>query len=246
MLLAKRSMHFLILFTLLAALANFFWGNPLSKHHAGNVAEQYLHETYQENDFYIEGISFDSKTRNYIVQIVSPSSIDSHFSVGISPGGNVLYDLYANDVLGKYNTISRIQDEYRDLAVPVLKSLNLKYNIPVISATISFSFPEENTVYSTSVNAIPINEIQVDGLYNIRDLGKQAGLLDIEVAESNVSPELIAEILTTIKSTMDHAQIPFHAINLYLTSTNTTPANSSDTLLETILYEEIAETGSVE
>lgn len=242
----KRSIHFFVLLALSAALANYFLGNPLSKYHACNVAEQYLHETYQDKDFHIEGITFDSKTRNYIVQIVSPSSIDSHFSVGISPGGNVLYDLYSNDVLGKYNTISRIQDEYRDLAVPVLKSLNLTYNIPVITATIPFSFPDEKTEYDTSVNAIPVNKIQVDELYDIRDLGKQAGLLDIEVAENNVSAEEVAEILATIKSTMDLAQIPFHAINLYLTNTDTTPANSSDTLLETILYEEITETGLVE
>ena len=246
MLLAKKITLILVLIALLIALLNFFIGNPLSKYHVRNVAEEYLHDTYQDKDFHIEGITFDSKTRNYIVQIVSPSGIDSHFSVGISPGGNVLYDLYSNDVLGKYNTISRIQDEYRDLAVPVLKSLNLTFNIPVITATIPFSFPDEKTEYDTSVNAIPVNKIQVDGLYNIRDLGKQAGLLDIEVAESNVSAEEVAEILTAIKSTMDQAQIPFHAINIYLPSTDTTPANSSDTLLKTILYEEITETGSVE
>lgn len=246
MLLAKKITLILVLIALLIALLNFFIGNPLSKYHVRNVAEEYLHETYQDKDFHIEGITFDSKTRNYIVQIVSPSGIDSHFSVGISPEGNVLYDLYSNDVLGKYNTISRIQDEYRDLAVPVLKSLNLTFNIPVITATIPFSFPDEKTEYDTSVNAIPVNKIQVDGLYNIRNLGKQAGLLDIEVAESNVSAEEVAEILTAIKSTMDQAQIPFHAINIYLPSTDTTPANSSDTLLKTILYEEITETGSVE
>lgn len=246
MLLTKKNTRFLVIIALLAALGNYFLGNPLSKYHAGNVAEQYLHETYQDKDFYIEGITFDSKTRNYIAQIVSPSSIDSHFSVGVSTRGNVLYDLYSNDVLSKYNTISRIQDEYSDLAVPALKPLNLKYNIPVITATISFSCSNEKTEYNTAVNAIPLNEIQVDGFYNIRGLAKQAGLLDIEVAESNVSTEQVAEILIAIKSTMDQAKIPFHAINLYLTNTTPTPANSSAILFEAILYEEINETRLVE
>lgn len=245
MLLAKKITLILVLIALLIALLNFFIGNPLSKYHVRNVAEEYLHETYQDKDFHIEGITFDSKTRNYIVQIISPSSIDSHFSVGISPRGNVLYDLYSNNVLSKYNTISRIQDEYRDLAVPVLKSLNLKYTIPVITATIPFSFADEKTEYDTSVNAIPINEIQVDGLYNIRDLGNQAGLLDVIITESNVSPEQIAEILTAIKSTMDQAQIPFHAVNLYLTN-STASTDTSTIIFEAIPYEEITETGLVE
>ena len=91
-----------------------FFGNPVSKLLVTQNAKEYLEENYQGTDFEIETVNYDFKTSNYYVNIVSPSSLDSSFTLYAGLNGKIGYDTYENAVVEKWNTATRINNQYWD------------------------------------------------------------------------------------------------------------------------------------
>lgn len=227
-----------------AACGTAILGNPVAKMLAQRGAERYLEAAYPGEDFYIDRLQYNSKTGRYEAKIQSRSSVDSHFDVGISKTGKVEFDTYESNVLSKWNTVNRICNEYSELAVPVLKTLNLKYTLEYTLATIEISPLEKNG--NVPGFALRAEEIQIDGFYDIRELGKQAGVLTVGARDEHVSAEKAAEILLEMKKTMDNAGIPFYGICFSLSSPKADDGievQRKEINVELIRYEEICEDG---
>lgn len=198
--------------------ANALVGNPVSKMLATNTAEKHLAEAYANTDYYIEKVSYNFKDGNYHAFIKSPTSIDTEFSLYITMLGELRLDTY-DDVLTGFNTARRIEQEYRELADTVLSSPAFPYTCHIDYGTLEI-YPEEligNPEYEDVPSyALNQDELILDKIYDIRELGKQAGHLVIYIDSETVSPEAASEIMLDIKARFDDAGIPFAAMDFTL------------------------------
>jgi len=59
-------------------------------------------------------------------------------------------------------------------------------------------------------------ELELDGVYDIRQLGREAGHLVIYVDETELTSHRAAEIMLDLRAIFDAAGIPFRAMDLHL------------------------------
>lgn len=107
--------------------ANAFVGNPVSKILANRNAEKYIEETYQDMELEINKATYNFKDCKYNVHVKSSTSIDTHFSLGISSTGNIIWDSYENYVLNKFNTWQRLDSQYRKMVDNIFESEDFPY-----------------------------------------------------------------------------------------------------------------------
>ena len=62
------------------SFANGLVGNPFSKMLARRTAESYLENNLTDTDYTVETVAYNFKDGGYYARIVSPSSIDGHFT----------------------------------------------------------------------------------------------------------------------------------------------------------------------
>lgn len=198
--------------------ANALVGNPVSKILATNTAEKHLAETYPGTDYYIERVSYNFKDGNYHAFIKSPSSIDTEFSLYLTMLGKLRLDTY-DDVLSGFNTARRLEQEYRELADTVFSNPAFPYVCHIDYGTLEI-YPEEllgNPDYEdVPPYALNQDELVLDKLYDIRELGKQAGHLVVYIDGDTVTMDAAAEIMLEIKTRFDDAGIPFAAMDFTL------------------------------
>ncbi len=204
------------LVAVIAFFANAFLGNPISKKLASDTAEKHLAEKYADTDFEIERVFYDFKDSCYHVNIISPSSIDSHFSLSVDMLGRLGTDYYENDVLSKWNTANRINSEYSEKVVALLESPSFPYNENIGFGDIEFVPPEFVGDPNVPYYAINMNELTVDAVYDVNEFGAKAGSLTIYLDNESVSYERLAEIALDIKRIFDEADIKFYALDLVL------------------------------
>ncbi len=198
--------------------ANALNGNPISKMLANKAAESYLAEIHPGTDFFVDRVGFNFKDGNYYAHIRSDSSQDTQFSLYIDMLGNIKYDTY-DDVLSGFVTARRLEQEYRELTDSVLDRSTFPYTFDIGYGTLEI-YPEEavnNPLITDDPEYALIQEdLVLDKVYDIRELGAQAGHLVIYVDCDTVSLEKAAEALLTIREEFDNAGIPFRAINFTL------------------------------
>jgi len=202
----------------LAWFANAMVGNPISKMLAERAAEKHLEETYAGTDYYIERISYSFKDGKYHAFVKSPTSIDAEFSLTITMLGTIRLDTY-EDVLDGFNTARRLEQEYRTLTDTIFENPSFPYTCHISYGTLEI-FPQE-AFDDPNVDDIPpyaINQstLVLDKLYDIRELGKQAGHLIIYVESDTVTIEKAAEVMLEIKKIFDDAGVPFVAMDFTL------------------------------
>lgn len=208
----------IILIIGLGYFANALLGNPVSKMLATNTAKKYLTETYSNTDYYIERIAYNFKDGNYHVFIKSPTSIDTEFSLYITLFGKLRLDTY-EDVLNGFNTARRIEYDYRELTDTIFEHPSFPYTCHISYGTLEI-YPEE-AIANSNVNDIPFyainqNELELDKIYDIKELGQQAGHLIIYIENDTVTLEKATNIILDIKSIFDNAGIPFKAMDFTL------------------------------
>ena len=208
----------LLLIIGLSWFANAFLGNPVSKMLATNTAKKHLAENYSDTDYYIEKIAFNFKSTNYYVHIKSPTSIDTEFTLYISMFGELTLDTY-EDVENGFNTARRVDTEYRELVDTIFEHPSFPYSGRIGYGTLEI-YPDEfigiEENYDIPSYSIPQSSLELDKIYDIHELGRQAGHIIIYVEGDTVSIEKASEMMLDIKSYFDDANIPFVAMDFTL------------------------------
>ena len=197
-------------------IANAFVGNPISKHIATNTAEKHLEEKYSDRDFEIEKVIYNFKDGNYHAFIKSPSSIDSHFTILIDMWGDLKIDNYEDSVLTGWNTANRLGNEYREKVDEILESQSFPYAVDIGFGDIEFIPTDYAKDPSVPDYAIIIEDLKLDGEYDINELGSKAGKLTIYIDDETVSYERLAELILEIKKIFDDAKVKFYALDFVL------------------------------
>ena len=193
--------------------ANALVGNPISKFLANRSAEKYISETYPEGDFLIRDVRYDFKMGGYYAKIHSPRSIDSNFELRIDFLGKVHYDTYGYEVTTGWNTADRINADYRNAVDSVLNSPLYPYNSYIGYGDIEFIPEEYKNNFDVPSYAIVTEALVPDAIYDINEMGRKAGHLTIYVADDELTPEKMAEVLLGLKDIFDRSGVGFHAIN---------------------------------
>ena len=204
----------------LCFIANALNGNPVSAMLAKRTANAYLADTYPDTDYFVERVAYNFKDGNYYAHIRSDSSIDTQFTLYITMLGELPYDTYES-VTNGFVTAQRLESEYRTLADTILEAADYPYKDEngfgygtlEIYPPEAFVHAEENEV---PVYAIDQSTLVIDGEYDIRELGQQAGHLVIYVDSDTVTVERAADIMLDIKVRFDAAGIPFKAMDFVL------------------------------
>ena len=252
----KTYLKVLALLTALLLIAGLGWfangllGNPVSKALATNTAKKYLAETYPDTDYYIERVSYNFKNTDYHALIKSPTSVDTEFSLYITMLGKLSWDTF-EEVQNGFTTARRLENEYRELTDTVLEHPAFPYTCPIGFGTLEI-YPEEALGEHRDGEAPPYainqNELVLDKVYDIRELGRQAGHLVIYIESETVTPENAAAIMLDIKARFDKADIPFVSMDFTLQYPKTEEGGRPEEQVGVagFLYDEIYEEGMVE
>ena len=199
-------------------VANGLNGNPISKMLAKKAANEYLEENFSDTDYYIEELGFSFKFSNYYAHVRSVTSMDTQFTLHIDMLGNVYFDTY-DSVTGGFVTARRVEQEYRELTNQIFESPSFPYPSDIGYGTLEI-YPQE-ALDDPNVNDIPNyalvqQDLVLDQIYDIRELGRQAGHLIIYVESETISFELAAQIMLDIRAEFEKANIPFRAMDFVL------------------------------
>lgn len=198
--------------------ANALVGNPISKMLASNIVERQLATTYADKDFYVERITYSFKDGYYHAFIESESSIDSHFTISVDMYGEVKRDSYEDRVLQGWNTSDRLSTEYRECVEAVFASQMFPFYAHIDYGMLEFLPREALELDEEDIleYALIIEDLKLDGLYDVQELGKEAGHIVLYVYNEEVSVERAAEILLEVKKQMDAGGVNFYVIDFVL------------------------------
>ena len=199
-------------------VANGLNGNPISKMLAKKAANEYLEENFSDTDYYIEELGFSFKFTNYYAHVRSVTSIDTQFTLHIDMLGNVYFDTY-DSVTGSFVTARRVEQEYRELTNQIFENPSFPYPSDIGYGTLEI-YPQE-ALDNPDVNDIPDyalvqQDLVLDQIYDIRELGRLAGHLIVHVESETISFELAAQIMLGIRDEFEKANIPFRAMDFVL------------------------------
>ena len=196
----------------LCLFANALVGNPVSKALATRTAKGHLAAHYPT--YTLDEVGYSFKDGNYYAHLTDPNQIDGDFSLSITPTGKLRYDSYESRVLSGENTRDRLSMEYRDLVDAVLET-------PAAGLPLDFGFGDlECWSREAAANedcppyALITEDLTVNGTYDVRALGAQAGHLIYYLQVEEPSPEQLAHWLLEIRRLMDEAGVPFVDIDL--------------------------------
>lgn len=196
--------------------ANSLVGNPISKMLATKTAEKYLAEKHPGKDYVLEGVTFNFKFICYNAYFKSPSSPDSSFTLMLGMDGKIIQDYYANNVLTGWNTARRLGNEYRAAVGKVLDNPAFPYQIDIGFGDLEFISEEYKDAPEVPDYALITNDLELDGIYDINELGAKAGKLTIYIWDDTVSVERLAEIMLDMKKMLDDAGVRFYIMDCVL------------------------------
>ena len=220
----KKVLKIIALIIAIALIVGICWvanglnGNPISKMLAKKAANEYLEKNFSDTDYYIEELGFSFKFSNYYAHVRSVTSMDTQFTLHIDMLGNVYFDTY-DSVTGGFVTARRVEQEYRELTNQIFENPSFPYPSDIGYGTLEI-YPQE-ALDDPDVNDIPDyalvqQDLILDQIYDIRELGRQAGHLIIYVESETISFELAAQIMLDIRAEFEKANIPFRAMDFVL------------------------------
>lgn len=109
-------------------VTNSFIGNPISAMMANRAIKQYVNQKYSYLDLEVGKASYNFKYGSYMARAESKTSIDTKFAIYYK-NGKVQRDDYETYVLGMFNTLQRLSEEYSAVAKNIAaKELVYKIN----------------------------------------------------------------------------------------------------------------------
>ena len=196
--------------------ANSLVGNPISKMLATNTAKQYIKENHPDMDYQLDGVTFNFKFVCYNAYFTSPSSPDSSFTLMLGMDGRIVHDYYEGQVVNRENTARRLENEYRAAVSKVLDNPALPYDCHIGYGGLQFITEEFKNEPDVPAYALITNELELDGIYDVNELGAKAGKLTLYVYDDTVTVERLAEIILDIKGMLDDAGVRFYVMDCVL------------------------------
>ena len=196
--------------------ANSLVGNPISKMLATNTAKQYIKENHPDMDYQLDGVTFNFKFVCYNAYFTSPSSPDSSFTLMLGMDGGIVHDYYEGQVVNRENTARRLENEYRAAVSEVLDNPALPYDCHIGYGGLQFITEEFKNEPGVPAYALITNELELDGIYDVNELGAKAGKLTLYVYDDTVTVERLAEIILDIKGMLDDAGVRFYVMDCVL------------------------------
>lgn len=256
----KKPVKIAIIILAIVLVAGLLWfgnamfGNPVSHALATKAAKAFLSDRFSDTDYQMERITYSFKDGRYHAFMSSPTNIDGDFSVSFTMLGKYHYDTY-NSVLDGFNTAQRLNSEYRKLTDTILNDPALPYDNTQIYS-IMFGeleiYPreafEDPNVTDVPAYAIVQDDLELNKIYDIKELGAKAGHLILYVDNDTISVEEAARIMLDFRSIFDEAAIPFYAMDFVLRHPCTEDGNSDDEeiRINDFLYQDIHEEGLTE
>ncbi len=220
-------------------------GNPISYFAAKNNVEKYVAENYGSEGYYVQKVGYNFKFKTYYAFVTKPDTLDCYFSVDCDWWGRVAYDNYKSSITEKGNTFVRLMNEYSAFGKKLKEIPHFKYNANALSESGDhFSFSLKNE-YNYNDSGLSQDELQIDGVYNIYELGKQFGQLIIYIYTDDLSPENAAEILLTFREYADKCGASFYTADLSLCDKTSSEGWKSYNMLD-FRYSDIYPEGIVE
>ncbi len=196
--------------------ANSLVGNPISKMLATNTAKQYIKENHPDMDYQLDGVTFNFKFVCYNAYFTSPSSPDSSFTLMLGMDGKIIQNYYEAHVIERGNTARRLEEEYRTAVGKVLDNPSFPYNSHIDYGELQFIQEEYRNAEGVPPYALITNELELDGIYDVNELGAKAGKLTLYVYDDTVTVERLAEIILDIKGMLDDAGVRFYVMDCVL------------------------------
>lgn len=176
-----------------------FIGNPVSKIIVSNVSKKYVEKTYPDLDLNVEEPVYNFKFRTYVVHCRSKTSSDTRFSLDFNHSGKLIQDNYDSYVASGFNTLIRLQDQYKKDLEQLLK-LILKYDYDYIV-----------------VDAVTTENIPLDYEYDLHD--KKINLnLSVNLYSDERTWDNLAKILVEINDVMTKNNINIKSYSLVLSN----------------------------
>ena len=228
--------------------ANSLVGNPISKLLATNTAKQYIKDNHPDMDYQLDGVTFNFKFVCYNAYFSSPSSPDSSFTLMLGMDGKIVHDYYEGQVINRENTARRLENEYRAAVGKVLDNPALPYDCHIGYGDLQFITEEYKNEPDVPSYALVTNDLELDGVYDINELGTKAGKLTIYIYDDTVTVERLTEIILDIKGMMDNAGIGFYVMDCVLEYPKPESGEWKQDRFEVMdfLYSDIYEEGLVE
>ena len=200
----------------LGLFANALVGNPMSKALATRTAKGHLADHYPT--YTLDQVGYSFKDGNYYAHLTDPAQIDGDFSLSITPTGKLRYDSYESRVLSGENTRSRLSQAYRELVDAALEGPSSPLPVDFGGGDLECWSREvlELALDDAPAYALITDDLEVNGIYDVRALGAKAGHLVYYLEEEAPSFESLAHWLLEIRRMMDSAGVPFVDIDLSL------------------------------
>lgn len=218
---------------------NAFHGNPISKMMAKKEAEKYIATQYSGTDYKIEDIFYNFKDGHYIANIVSPSSIDTHFELSVS-AREVVVDSYEYNVPKGWNTYERIDQQYRDTVEKVFARDHFPMTPKISYGELILADEAHPDDFQPLDVGIDLTTLELDKNYDIYELGQKMGRITFYVEDDDVSYQRASELLLILKENFDEADVPFYVVDFVLQSQDEV---NEEIHTQNILYDDIDEEG---
>ncbi len=206
-----------IAFAMIAGLVLFavaLLGNPITYGIVKSKAQKYVAENYAAEGYVLTDVSYSFKFGDYLAHVEKPGSEDCRFTLFYGTTGKFYRDDYESYVKNGSNVRTRLNMRYRELCDTVLESAAFPYSSDISFGDLIFEGDGQD-FYQTKFG-LSGSILKPDAVYDIPELGRQAGRITVDVDSEDVSPEKAAEVLLNIKKVMEQGGAPFYAINLKL------------------------------
>ena len=162
--------------------------------------------------------------------------------------GKIVHDYYEDHVTNRENTARRLEAEYRAAISKVLDNPSFPYNSHIAYGELQFIPEEFKNAEGVPPYALITNELELDGIYDINELGAKAGKLTIYVYDDTVTTERLAEIILDIRKMLDDAGVSFYIMDCVLEYPKPESGQWQQGRVEVmdVLYEDIYEEGMIQ
>ncbi len=192
----------LIVFLLVITMA--LTGNPISKILATRTADKYIAEKYSDLKVHREETYYNFKDGNYGVKYTDRKSKDIHFTIGTDYLGRLSYDGYEKDVLSKWNTRLRLENEYSNYVEKIIRD-NLDFNYDMVLPS---TFGEEEKDKQ-------ISKLKIDMIFDLENIPFEQEIT-LYIYEENRTWERLAEVILEVNELMEEKNLDISKYTIVL------------------------------